>query len=128
MLKKAIIILALLAAVILIAGRVQEEKGTLSGHVTIGPLCPQSPCRLSPEEMADVLGARKIIITAKGGAVVETLSLDSKGNYRAELDPGQYTADINHFGNDRSPNAPMDVTIKPLRTTSHDIRIEAGTR
>ncbi len=107
-----------------------RASGFLKGTVTIGPLCPVEPCTISPEQLAAVYAARKVIVyTPDRTVVVKELSLDqNNGGYSAELEAGQYIVDINHIGIDRSPDVPKTVTIGPGQTVTLDIAIDTGLR
>jgi hypothetical protein len=103
--------------------------GVLEGTVSIGPLCPVEPCQISPEQLAAVYAARKVIVyNADRSSVIKELSLDQSGKYMTELPQGQYIVDINHVGIDRSAQVPTTVIIESGKTTTLDISIDTGLR
>lgn len=112
------------------SGGEPRASGFLKGTVTIGPLCPVEPCTISPEHLAAVYAARKVIVyNPDRTLVVKELSLDqNNGGYSAELEAGRYIVDINHIGIDRSPDVPKTVTIDPGQTVTLDIAIDTGLR
>src|SRR3989344_2131130 len=69
--------------------------GTVTGHVTFGPLCPVEqvghPCTPTPETYM----GQKIVVRAQGdGSVVIENNLDSQGNFSINLGSGRYSAGI----------------------------------
>ncbi len=111
------------------SGAETPQPGILQGTVSIGPLCPVEPCQVSPDQLAAVYAARKVIVySADGTSVIKELSLDQTGKYMTELPPGQYVIDINHAGIDRSADVPKTVTIEPGKTVTLDISIDTGLR
>jgi hypothetical protein len=126
---KKIILAALLLGLVLIAGCIQREKGVLQGKVTIGPLCPVEPCRISPSQMEKVYEMRKILIyDANRQSVLEEVNIDKNGTYRIELNPGNYVVDINRIGIDRSTEVHGKINIEPGKTVVLDINIDTGIR
>ncbi len=106
-----------------------QPPGVLKGTVTIGPLCPVEPCNISPDQLAAVYAARKVIVyNSDRTAEVKEVSLDQNGGYSTELEPGQYIVDINHAGIDHSPDVPRTVTIVSGQTVTVDISIDTGIR
>jgi Carboxypeptidase regulatory-like domain len=67
-------------------------QGTLSGDVVAGPTCPveraEDPCppRAVPNREVQILGTT--------GAVVATVTTDSKGRFSVALAPGTYTVTV----------------------------------
>lgn len=105
-----------------------EDTGTLTGNVTIGPLCPVEPCSVTPEQLAAAFAARTIVVTDRGGLVVVTAIPDPKTGYSVELKPGSYRVDIGNEGIDQSPELPETVTIREGETVRLDISIDTGIR
>ena len=116
------------------------ETGILKGQVTIGPLCPVEPCNLTPEQIATIYKARKVIIYEKSSLnkIVE-LQLNAEGKYSIELNTGSYIVDVS----DANGNAlPLDLSQRPQfgnalpqeaeifsdQTTISDFDIDTGIR
>ncbi len=128
--SRNIILAAAIFGIIFIAGCVAEgQKGTLSGHVTIGPLCPVEPCNVTQEQIEASYASRKILIyDASGQSVLEQVSIDKNGNYRIELNAGNYVVDIPHTGVGGSSDLPREIKIGAGKTITLNIDIDTGIR
>jgi hypothetical protein len=108
----------------------EVPRGTLSGVVTIGPICPvekiNDPCPTPPAAYA----ARKVLVeTADATKVLFVVDIDSHGFYRIDLVPGTYTVDLQKNGIDRSAQVPAKVTIVGGGAAVQlDIAIDTGIR
>jgi len=102
--------------------------GTLTGNVTIGPLCPVEPCTVTPDRLAAAYAARTIVVSIPGGAVIVEAVPDPYTGYSFVLKPGTYVVDIRHQGINRSPELPITVTIRAGETVRLDISIDTGIR
>ena len=102
--------------------------GTLTGNVSIGPLCPVEPCMVSPDRLAAAYAARTLVVSDPGGSVIATTVPDPYDGYSFRLKPGIYIIDIRHQGIDRSPDLPETVTISAGETVTLDITIDTGIR
>jgi hypothetical protein len=102
--------------------------GTLTGNVTIGPLCPVEPCTVTPDRLAAAYAARTIVVSIPGGAVIAEAVPDPYTGYSFILKPGTYVVDIKHQGINRSPELPKTVTIRAGETVRLDISIDTGIR
>jgi hypothetical protein len=102
--------------------------GTLTGNVTIGPLCPVEPCTVTPERLASAYAARTIVVSGPSGKVIAEVVPDPQTGYLVVLKPGTYRVDIRHTGIDRSPDLPENVTIRSGETVLLDISIDTGIR
>ncbi len=104
--------------------------GSLSGHVTIGPLLPvQRVGEATPTTPPDAYAARQVIVyRADGKTAVTRLTPDKDGNYRVELAPGTYVVAMARAGIDRARDLPATVTIASGQTTRLDIDIDTGIR
>lgn len=128
---KSILFFLLLTALVFSAcARAPQEKGILEGHVTIGPLTPVT--RLGDPEPTPnpaVYADRAVVVyKADGKSEVARLSIDTSGNYRAELPTGTYVVDINHAGIDNAADLPREITITSQEITRLDIDIDTGIR
>nr|MDO8134036.1 hypothetical protein [Candidatus Njordarchaeum guaymaensis] len=111
------------------ADNILPNVGFLEGKVEIGPLCPVEPCNLTPDQIAQVYEARKIIVfTLDRSSTVAIVSLDRTGNYEIALSPGRYVVDIKRIGIDSSPDVPREITIESGKTVRLDIRVDTGMR
>jgi hypothetical protein len=104
------------------------DRGTLTGTVTIGPLCPVEPCTVTPERLTAAYAARTIVISMPGGAVIAEAVPDPYTGYSFIIKPGTYIVDTRHQGIDRSPELPKTVTINAGETMRLDISIDTGIR
>ncbi|MDD1718862.1 MAG: hypothetical protein LUQ25_02265 [Methanoregulaceae archaeon] len=114
---------------VLLSGCAATGQGTLSGHVTIGPLCPVEPCHPTPEQIASAYNARVVnVFTLNQDVLITYSKIGPDGNYMVRLPPGSYIVDIGHIGIDRSTDVPAEVTIVQGQTTVLNITIDTGLR
>jgi hypothetical protein len=126
----ALVIIALTVVVILNPGifRPQDTTGTLTGTVTIGPLCPVEPCAVPRDQVVAAYAARPLLIMTPGGTLVQSVTADPDTGYSVSLRPGTYVVNIAHPGIGGSPDLPKTVTIRPGETVRLDIEIDTGIR
>lgn len=107
-----------------------QVRGTLAGHVTIGPLVPVSRAGVpDPTPAPEVYTARKIVIYALDGQTeITRVDIDAEGNYQVALPVGTYVVDINHLGIDHGIDLPATVKILGRQLTLLDIDIDTGIR
>ena len=106
----------------------ESETGTLTGTVSIGPLCPVEPCNISEDRIASAYAARTIIISDPKGSVVALAVPDPRTGYMVTLKPGTYIVDIQRQGIGGSTQLPTTVTIRAGETIRLDISIDTGIR
>ena len=127
-----LIALVLAGAVALSCGCVQTGSspgnGTLTGNVSIGPLCPVEPCSIPPERLAAAYAARPIIISTQDGKRGTSVVADPVTGYSVSLAPGTYVVDVPHQGIGGSPELPQTVTIGSGETVRLDISVDTGIR
>ena len=102
-------------------------NGTLTGTVTIGPLCPVEPCTISHDQLITAYAARPISIITEGGIFVGSVTSDPDTGYSIALRPGTYVVYIEHQGVGGS-NLPRTVTIHAGERVRLDIHIDTGIR
>jgi hypothetical protein len=105
-----------------------NRTGTLTGYLTIGPLCPVEPCTTSHDQIVTAYAARPIMITTEGGTFIRSVTADPDSGYSVALEPGTYVVDIRHQGIGGSGDLPKTVTIHPGETVRLDISIDTGIR
>jgi len=107
--------------------------GTLSGKVSIGPICPveqiDNPCPTPPEAYT----ARAFMVflgdTSDLTKVAAIIHADSSGNYSVSLAPGIYTVRPAIVGiGYMSKDLPATVTIKSGSTVILNIDVDTGIR
>jgi len=125
-----IILAAAIFGIIFIAGCVAEgQKGTLQGHVIIGPLCPVEPCNVTQEQIENAYASRKILIYDAGRqTILEEADIGKDGNYRIELNPGNYVVDIARAGIGGSKDLPRNIKIDAGKTITLNTDIDTGIR
>jgi hypothetical protein len=101
--------------------------GYLSGHVSIGPICPvervDHPCVVPPEAYT----SRSVVVYASDQAMVkEKAALDAVGNYKITLAAGTYWVQIQPAG--IGPGEKKKVTIKSGETQTLNFDIDTGIR
>jgi len=105
-----------------------NKTGTLTGKVSIGPLCPVEPCTVPHDRLVAAYAARPITISTPTGTVVTTVTADPETGYTVVLKPGTYVVDIQHQGIGGSRELPATVTIRSGETVRLDISIDTGIR
>lgn len=71
------------------------QEYSLQATVSIAPLCPVEPCRLSDAELDRIYGNYTIFVRQeKGGAILQTIqNLNRTGAFALKLKPGRYFLD-----------------------------------
>jgi hypothetical protein len=125
-----LVIIILAAAVFMKCGTppARDETGTLTGNVSIGPLCPVEPCTVTRDQLGAVYAARPLTISTSAGTVVASVTADPESGYAVALNPGTYVVDIRHSGIGGSPDLPATVTLRRGETVRLDISIDTGIR
>jgi SanA protein len=105
----------------------KTANGFIAGSVSIGPFCPvereDEPCKAPPEAYT----SREVIIyTSNGATVKERGNLDTEGNYKMALPPGNYFVQIEPAG--IGPGEKKPATVKSKEITTVDFDIDTGIR
>jgi hypothetical protein len=101
--------------------------GTLSGHVTLGPLSPveqqgSAPARLPAPGV-------KLLVCGPARQEIATVTTDAEGQFRLDLPPGNYQVEMGpRKGREFTKDLPATVTITPGQETRLDIRLDTGMR
>jgi len=105
-----------------------NTTGTLTGKVSIGPLCPVEPCTVPHDRLLTAYAARPITISTPDGIVVTTVTADPESGYAVALKPGTYVVVIPKQGIGGSPELPATVTIRSGEIVRLDFSIDTGIR
>jgi hypothetical protein len=105
-----------------------NKTGTLTGNVSIGPLCPVEPCTIPHDRLVAAYAAHPITISTPDGIVVTTVTADPESGYTVALKPGTYVVAIPKQGIGGSPELPATVTIRSGETVVLNISIDTGIR
>jgi hypothetical protein len=105
-----------------------NKTGTLTGKVSIGPLCPVEPCTIPHDRLVAAYAAHPITISTPDGIVVTTVTADPESGYTVALKPGTYVVAIPKQGIGGSPELPATVTIRSGETVVLNISIDTGIR
>jgi hypothetical protein len=105
-----------------------NTTGTLTGKVSIGPLCPVEPCTIPHDRLVAAYAAHPITISTPDGIVVTTVTADPESGYTVALKPGTYVVAIPKQGIGGSPDLPATVTIRSGETVVLNISIDTGIR
>lgn len=105
----------------------EENNGYAVGHINIGPICPVQregePCPIPTEAYA----SREVIIYKMDGkTILKKARLDSGGDYKVALKPGNYLIQINPAGIGEGEK--KEVVIKQSQTEIIDFDIDTGIR
>lgn len=107
-------------------------QGTLSGHVTIGPLVPVMREGVpEPTPSPEVYAAWQIVVyTMNMRRVVARVDIDAAGDYRVELAPGTYLVTAEPVGGRGGPGgaSTFEVVITRDEITRLDLDIDTGIR
>jgi hypothetical protein len=125
-----ILITLVLIFSVFIAGcsdRSAADTGTLTGNVSIGPLCPVEPCTISHDQLVAAYAAHPITISTPAGNSIATVTADPETGYMVTLNPGTYVINSPNQGIG-SRDLPKTVTIRAGETTRLDITIDTGIR
>ena len=106
----------------------REAQGTITGTVSIGPLCPVEPCNVTPDQLQTAYAARKILVFDQNRVLVSTVSIGADGHYAVMVPAGKYTIELRPNGIDRSPDVPALVEVSAGGFTVQDIHIDTGIR
>jgi len=125
-----IVVIALTVAMVPNVGCLEagSPAGTLTGYVSIGPLCPVEPCSVPHDRLVAAYAARPITISTPGGSAVATVIADPETGYTVSLKPGTYVIDIHHQGIGGSRDLPATVTLRSGETVRLNISIDTGIR
>jgi hypothetical protein len=102
--------------------------GTLTGNVSIGPLCPVEPCIVPHDKLVAAYAARPITISTPGGTIVTSVTASPETGYTVALKPGTYVVDIPHQGIGGTFELPKTVILRSGETVRLDISIDTGIR
>jgi hypothetical protein len=105
-----------------------NANGTLTGNVSIGPLCPVEPCTIPHDQIVAAYAARPITISTAGGTPVTSVTADPVTGYTVALRPGNYVVDVTHQGIGGSRELPKTVTIRSGEVAWLNISIDTGIR
>jgi hypothetical protein len=103
-------------------------SGTLTGNVSIGPLCPVDPCTISHDRLVAAYAAYPITVSGPGGTIIASVTANPETGYAMFLKPGTYVVDIPHQGIGGSRELPKTVAIRSGETVRLDIAIDTGIR
>lgn len=123
-----LVIVALVVASLLLSAESLQGNGTLTGNVSIGPLCPVEPCMIPPDSLAAAYAARPITVSTPGGTAVATVVADPVIGYSVALPPGTYVVDVPHPAIGGSRDLPQTVTIRSGAIVRLNISIDTGIR
>ena len=103
----------------------QAERGTISGKVTIGPLCPVEPCR-NPDP--DIYSSRLLILQPTFGNPIY-VQINADGSFRAAVKAGTYAVDLTDCTFlECKRSLPLTATVSPHVMTTIDLYIDTGIR
>jgi hypothetical protein len=102
-----------------------KAKGTIMGHVDIGPNCPVE--RIGNPCPANYSSTRIVIYASDGRTVVTKTDLNAKGDYSVDLPTGDYEVDYERPGS-MYAHDPQPITIVAGETIQVDFSLDTGIR
>ena len=108
-----------------------EVEGTLSGTITIGPICPVETFPPDPRcaPSAEAYAARKVFVySADRLELIATLVPDSEGKFSGKLAEGSYVIDVQRDPIGGVTGAPAVVNVNSGETVTIQIDIDTGIR
>jgi hypothetical protein len=102
--------------------------GYVAGHVTIGPNCPgpQREGQVCVTPPSAYSSREVFVYDADGKTVNEKGKIDSEGNYKIAVGPGNYFVQVVPAG--IGPGEKKPVTIESFKTSTVDFDIDTGIR
>ena len=131
---KSIFRFLFLACLTFISGcdkQTNPENGFLAGTITIGPICPVETIPPDPkcQPTAETYKAYPVYIcTYDGSRKIELIQPAMDGSFNIELEAGNYLIILDKVQHIGSSNLPMELSIKPFKTTTINIDIDTGIR
>ena len=115
------------ATLTVIKSAIARGVGTVTGTVTVGPICPvetiDHPCVVPPEAYT----SRSVVVYASDNVTeLESHALDATGHYALSLKPGTYGLQIRPAGIGAGEIKPVTVTAG--KTSTIDFDIDTGIR
>ena len=108
-----------------VASPTSTGEGTVSGTVSIGPLCPVEPCDNAPNPYTGI----EAVVSTTTGQVVSRLPLEANGGFSGVLPAGNYSLVLEpceFLG--CAFELPRSVSITDAQQTVIEIDIDTGIR
>lgn len=124
-------VIGIVACLLILSGCTQIiQTGTLSGTVSIGPLCPveRNPPDPQCQPTLETYKNYPISIHSYDGTQVAQIMPLLNGSYSLALVEGQYIIDSDKPSRIGNANLPQNITITHGETTIFDIMIDTGIR
>ncbi len=120
--------LVVLAGLVSLPGGSQAAgMGTLTGHVTLGPVSPVQRPGIQPAQLP--ASGVKLLIFGPARQEIAAVATDADGQFRCDLPPGDYLVEmVPRKGKEFTKDLPATVTINPGQETRLDIRLDTGIR
>ena len=125
------LLVGLIALIVLLSGcSTIVETGTLSGTVSIGPLCPVERNPPDPACQPTLSTYKNYPISVHGfdGTQVAQIMPSLNGSYSVNLIDGEYVVDRDNPSKIGNSNLPQNITITGKDTTIFNIVIDTGMR
>lgn len=107
----------------------KSGSGTLTGSVSIGPMCPVEPCPSTPERLKQFYSGFRIVVSDAKGKEVKKIPVDATGKFTAKLNPGTYYVEIKPVeGQSVNPVKSEKVNIKKGQISKVKLEYDTGIR
>ena len=104
--------------------------GTITGSVSIGPLCPvetippDPACQPTPETFAGLL----VLVTTTRQQVVREVAVDGQGRFAVRLPAGRYVVTTNRDGLGVGGTVPVQVDLAAGEVEEIRVEVDTGIR
>ncbi|TAL54510.1 MAG: hypothetical protein EPN86_03900 [Nanoarchaeota archaeon] len=128
-----LVILAI-AALFLLSACSNGGAGELTGKVTIGPLCPVEPCRISQGVMKQIYTSRDVVVFNENKQIAARINLNPDGSYKLNLTKGKYEIVVANKGEIITYDAKTGigaltkVTVEKGKTATLNLNVDTGIR
>ena len=105
------------------------KMGTISGRLSIGPLCPVETIPPDPgcQATAETFKAWPLVVYSSGRERVRRIIADENGSFVVDIPPGRYTIEPEQKTS-LGKTLPIEFTIKAGETTEVNVDIDTGIR
>jgi hypothetical protein len=109
-------------------GKKKQTIGTLTGKVSIGPLCPHEPCTVSSERLKAVFDAHRVMVYDSNKKLLHKLTIAKDSSFTCQLKPGKYMAMVSPAEGKPLNEQLQQFVINKGKTTKIVVEYDTGMR